>query len=151
MQQPKCVVIAPSMIPRKSGNRIKNDRRDALSLARLERAGELTHIHVPLPDDEAMRDLTRGREDSVKALRTARQRLRAFLLRYGCRYPGKKTWGASHMRWLSDITMPHPAQQFTLQEYIHAITECTERVNRFTDQIQKLLPEWRMAPVVAAL
>lgn len=150
-QDIQCVVIAPSMTPRKSGNRIKNDRRDALSLARLERAGELTQVHVPLPDDEAMRDLTRGREDSVKALRTARQRLGAFLLRYGYRYPGKKTWGASHMLWLSDITMPHPAQQFTLQEYIHAVMECTERVDRFTAQIQKLLPEWRMAPVVAAL
>jgi len=150
-QNLQCVVIAPSMTPRKSGNRIKNDRRDALSLARLERAGELTPVHVPCPDDEAMRDLTRGREDSVKALRTARQRLGAFLLRYGHRYPGKKTWSAPHMRWLSDITMPHPAQQFTLQEYINSVMECTERVNHFTGQIQKLLPEWRMSPVVTAI
>ena len=150
-QNLQCVVIAPSMTPKKSGVRIKNDRRDAESLARLERAGELTPVHVPRPDDEAMRDLTRGREDSVKALRTARQLLGAFLLRYGYRYPGKKTWCPAHMRWLSDITMPHPAQQITLQEYIHAVMECSERVNRFTDQIQKLLPNWRMAPVVAAL
>ena len=88
-----------------------------------------------------MRDLTRGREDAVKALRTARQRLGAMLLRYGYRYPGKKTWGPSHMRWLSDIAMPHPAQQITFQEYIHSVTECTERVRRLTEQIQKLLPE----------
>jgi transposase len=102
------------MVSRKSGARIKNDRRDAEILARLERAGELTHIHVPRGDDEAMRDLTRGWEDAVKAQRTARQRLGAFLLRYGHRFPGNKTWGSSHMRWLSDITMPHPAQQITL-------------------------------------
>lgn len=146
-----CVVVAPSMTPKKSGDRIKNDRRDAANLARLERAGELTAVHVPREDDEAMRDLTRGREDAVKAQRTARQRLGAFLLRYGYRYPGRKTWGPAHMRWLSDIAMPHPAQQITLQEYIHAVMECTERVNRLTEQIQKLLPAWRMAPVVKAL
>jgi len=146
-----CAVVTPSMTPKKSGDRIKNDRRDAENLARLERAGELTHIHVPQEDDEAMRDLTRGREDAVKALRTARQRLGAFLLRYGHRYPGKKTWSPAHMRWLSDITMPHPAQQVTLQEYTHAVRECAERVNRLTEQIQKLLPEWRMFPVVKAL
>lgn len=146
-----CAVVAPSMIPRKSGDRIKNDRRDAENLARLERAGELTHIHVLREDDEAMRDLTRGREDAVKALRTARQRLGAMLLRYGYRYPGKKTWGPSHMRWISDIAMPHPAQQITFQEYIHSVMECAERVRRLTEQIQKLLPEWRMAPVVKAL
>lgn len=146
-----CAVVAPSMVPRKSGDRIKTDRRDAEILARLERAGELTHINVPREDDEAMRDLTRGREDAVKAQRTARQRLGAFLLRYGCRFPGKKTWGPSYMRWLADITMPHPAQQITLQEYIHAVRECTERVDRLTEQIQKLLPTWRMTHVVKAL
>ena len=146
-----CAVIAPSMTPRKSGDRIKNDRRDAENLARLERAGELTHIYVLREDDEAMRDLTRGREDAVKAQRTARQRLGAFLLRHGYRFPGKKAWGPTHRCWLSDIAMPHPAQQVTLQEYIHAVRECTERVNRLTEQIQQLLPAWRMAPVVKAL
>jgi len=146
-----CAVVAPSMTPRKCGDRIKNDRRDAEHLARLERAGELTHIHVPREEDEAMRDLTRGREDAVIALRTARQRLGAMLLRHGYRYPGKKTWGPTHMRWLSDIAILHPAQQITLQEYIHAVRECTERVHRLTEQIQTLLPEWRMAPVVKAI
>ena len=98
-----------------------------------------------------MRDLTRAREDAVKAQRAARQLLGAFLLRHGHRYPDKKSWTPAHMCWLSDITMPHPAQQITLQEYIHAITESTERVTRLTDQIQKLLPEWHMEPVVKAL
>jgi len=146
-----CVVVAPSKTPKRSGDRIKNDRRDAQTLARLYRAGELTPVYVPRQDDEAMRDLTRAREDAVKALRTARQHLGAFLLRHGHRYPGKTSWTPAHMRWLSDITMPHPAQQITLQEYIHAVSEDTLRVDRLVDQILKLLPQWRLAPVVEAL
>jgi transposase len=146
-----CKVIAPSKTPKKSGDRIKNDRRDAETLARLERAGELTAIHVPREEDEAMRDLTRAREDTVKASKTARYQLNAFLLRYGKRYPGKASWTPFHMRWLSDITLPHPSQQIVLQEYIATVRVCSERVDRLTDQIQKLLPEWRMFPVVQAL
>jgi transposase len=146
-----CVVVAPSKTPRRSGDRIKNDRRDAQTLARLYRAGELTPVYVPRQDDEAMRDLTRAREDAVKALRTARQHLGAFLLRHGHRYPGKTSWKPAHVRWLSDITMPHPAQQITLQEYIHAVNEGSLRVDRLVDQILKLLPQWRLAPVVEAL
>ena len=137
------------MTPRKSGDRIKNDRRDAETLARLERAGELTAIYVPRGEDEAMRDLTRGREDAVKALRVARQQLGALLLRYGKRYPGK-SWTPVHRRWLSDSALPHPSQQIVLQEYITAVWVGTERVARLTDQIVKLLPDWRMAPVVKA-
>lgn len=147
----QCAVVAPSMIPKKSGNRIKNDRRDAENLARLERAGELTKVYIPREEDEAMRDLTRAREDAVKAQRAARQLLGAFMLRHGHRYSGSKSWTPAHMKWLSDITMPHPAQQITLQEYIHTITESTGRVARLTDQIQKLLPEWRLEPIVKAL
>jgi transposase len=146
-----CKVIAPSKTPKKSGDRIKNDRRDAETLARLERAGELTAISVPCEEDEAMRDLTRAREDAVRALKTARHQLNAFLLRYGKRYPGKASWTPVHMRWLSDITLPHPSQQIVVQEYSNTVTICSERVARLTDQILKLLPEWRMAPVVKAL
>lgn len=146
-----CAVVAPSMIPKKSGNRIKTDRRDAEALARLYRAGELTPIYVPREDDEAMRDLSRSREDASKAQRTARQRLGAMLLRHGYRYSGKKSWTPAHMRWLSDISMPHPAQQIALQEYIHAVRECSTRVDRLMEQMLSFLPQWRMAPVVKAL
>lgn len=146
-----CDVIAPSMTPKKSGDRIKTDRRDAVSLARLYRAGELTPVYVPREDDEAMRDLVRGREDAVNATRHARQRLSAFVLRHGFRYSGRKPWNVAHLRWFADIKMPHPAQQITLQEYIHSVEECSERVDRLTEQILILLPAWRMAPVVAAL
>lgn len=146
-----CTVVAPSLIPKKSGNRVKTDRRDAENLAKLHRAGELTPIYVPQEEDEAMRDLTRGREDAIKAQRTARQRLGAILLRHGHSYSGESTWTQAHMRWLSDIKMPHPAQQITLQEYIHTVKESTERVARLTEQIQKLIPACRMAPVVRAI
>jgi transposase len=146
-----CKVVAPSKTPKRSGDRIKNDRRDAETLARLERAGELTGIYVPREEDEAMRDLTRAREDGVKSLKTARHQLNAFLLRYGQRYPSKASWTPVHMRWLSDIALPHPSQQIVLQEYITAVRECTERTIRLTDQIAKLIPEWRLNPVVKAL
>jgi transposase len=145
-----CDVIAPSMTPKKSGNRIKTDRRDAVTMARLYRSGELTPVYVPREDDEAMRDLVRGREDAVNATRKARQRLSAFVLRHGLRYSGRNAWSVAHLRWLANIKMPHPAQQITLQEYIHSIEECSERVDRLTEQILKLIPTWRMAPVVAA-
>jgi transposase len=146
-----CKVVAPSKTPKKSGDRIKNDRRDAETLARLERAGELTGIYVPREEDEAMRDLTRAREDAVKSLKTARHQLSAFLLRYGKRYPGKGSWTPVHMRWLSDIVFPHPSQQIVLQEYLTTVRVCTERTTRLTDQIAELLPEWRLHPVVKAL
>ena len=146
-----CIVVAPSLIPKKSGDRVKTDRRDAMSLARLYRAGELTAIYVPREEDEAMRDLSRAREDAVNASRTARQRLGAMLLRLGYRYGRKTMWNASHFNWLSTIKMPHPAQQIAFQEYIHAVTECGERVSRLTEQIHKLIPEWRLASVVKAL
>ena len=146
-----CMVAAPSKIPRQSGNRIKNDRRDALMLARLHRAGELSAAHVPNSQDEAMRDLTRSREDAKGDERKSKQRLQAFLLRNGYRYTGKTPWSKVHMRWLADIKMPHRCQQVVFQEYIDTLNQCQLRVNRLTDQIRQLLPSWRMAPVVQAL
>ena len=145
-----CTVAAPSRIPRKSGDRIKNDHRDAINLARLHRAGELTAVHVPHAEDEAMRDLVRAREDTKGDEKKAKQRLLAFLLRSGHRYSGKAPWSQAHMRWLSGIKMPHRSQQIVLQEYIDALAVCKQRVQRLTDQIRELLPEWRMFPVVKA-
>jgi transposase len=109
-----CMVAAPSMIPKKSGDRIKNDRRDAAMLARLHRAGELTAVYVPDAQDEAMRDLTRAREDAVIAARKAKQRLNAFLLRNRLTFAGRTKWSNAFFNWLSDITMPYPAQQVAL-------------------------------------
>ena len=146
-----CVVIAPSLIPKKSGDRIKNDRRDALGLARLHRAGELKAVYVPTEEDEAMRDLTRTREDAVKALRVSRQVLLAFLLRLGYRYSGQSHWSKTHVNWIADIKMPHRAQQIALQEYVHSVKENAERVDRLTKQIQELSLSWQHAPMVKAL
>jgi transposase len=146
-----CSVVAPSRIPRSSGNQIKNDRRDALMLARLHRAGELTSVYVPRAEDEAIRDLTRAREDAKSDEKKSKQRLLAFLLRSGIRYTGRALWSQAHVRWLSDVKMPHRSQQIVLQEYIGTLNQCKDRVQRLTEQIQQLLPEWQLFPVVRAL
>lgn len=146
-----CTVVAPSMIPRRSGDRVKTDRRDAVSLARLHRAGELTAVYVPRAEDEAMRDLVRGREDAQQVEKKAKQRLSAFLLRHDRRYTGgKKPWSRAHRRWLADQSFDHPAQQIVFQEYVDTVQHCRERVKRLTDQLQALATQWRLAPVVAA-
>jgi transposase len=119
-------------------------------LARLHRAGELTYVFVPRADDEAMRDLTRAREDAKKAQRVAQQQLSGMLLRLGFRYP-RDHWTKAHFGWLADQKMPTPSQQVVFQEYIHAIKETTDRVARLTKQIEALVPSWRMAPAVNAL
>jgi len=139
------------MVPKKSGDRVKTDRRDAVSLARLHRAGELTPVYVPCEEDEAMRDLIRAQEDAKNAQRTAQQRLSAMLLRLGFRYSRKTAWTPAYFRWLSTLKMPHAAQQIAFQEYIHAVQDSTERVDLLTEQILNLMPHWRLAPMVKAL
>lgn len=146
-----CTVVAPSKTPKKSGDKIKNDRRDAMDLARLHRAGELTGVYVPAAEDEAMRDLTRAREDAKSVERKARQRLQALLLRHDQRFAGRTRWGQAHRRWLATVKMDHPAQQVAFQEYVDAVEESTRRVERLTEQIRSLSASWRMAPVVEAL
>ena len=146
-----CSVVSPSRIGRKPTDRVKTDRRDAMMLARLHRAGELTYVFVPRAEDEAMRDLTRAREDALKSQRVARQQLCGMLLRLGFRYPGRTAWTPAHFRWLAERKMPTPSQQVVFQEYIDAIEETTKRVERMTRQIDILIPSWRLAPVVKAL
>lgn len=146
-----CMVAAPSLIPQKSGVRIKNDNRDAVSLARLLRAGELTGIYVPDIEDEAIRDLTRARNDARIAERKAKQRLHSFLLRNDFIYSGKTTWIKSHFNWLATLKMKHPVQQVAFQEYIDAVHECSERIARINEQLKKAALEWRWAPTVKAL
>jgi len=145
-----CVVVAPSLIPRKPGQRVKTDRRDALGLAELDRAGALTPVWVPDADHEAMRDLVRARAAAVRALRRARQQLTGFLLRHG-RLRHGRNWTLAHRRWLSTIRFDHPAGQIVLQDGIHAVEDAEARRDRLTGQIEELLPRWSMAPVVEAL
>ena len=96
----ECAVIAPSLIPRRPGARVKTNRRDAVKLARLYRAGELTDIWTPDEAHEALRDLVRAREAAVKDRTRKRQEIRSFLLRHGKIYPGKKAWGTKYFKWL---------------------------------------------------
>ncbi len=147
-----CDVVAPSRIPKRPGDRIKTDRRDALKLARLLRAGELTGIWVPDEEQEAMRDLCRARADMKSQERKARQQLNAFVLRHGHHWPSNKVrWTATHYNWLEGLKFAHDWQQVVLQEYIDAVKAASERVTSMTDQMMRVLPQWRMAPIVDAL
>jgi transposase len=148
----ECHVVAPSLIPKKAGERVKTDRRDALKLARLLRSGDLTPVWVPDTDQEAMRDLTRARDDMKSQERKARQQLNAFLLRRGHRWPSrKKRWTRMHFNWLESIQFEQPWLQIVLQEYIDAVKAATDRVADLTDQLMRALPSWSLAPVVEAL
>jgi transposase len=144
-------VIAPSLIPRKAGDRVKTDRRDARNLARLARAGELTAITVPDAGDEAVRDLTRAREDAVGARRVARQQLQGLLLRHGIVYSGRTRWTKAHTRWLGTLKMPDPMQQIVLTEYWLSVQRADEQVARLTQALRDALPTWRWSAVVSAL
>jgi len=139
-----CMVAAPSLIPRKSGERIKTDRRDAIMLTRLYRAGELTGVVVPDADDEAMRDLYRARNDAKNMCKTAKQQLLGFLLRMGVMYSiGKTHWTKMHYRWLGEVNLPHPAQQLALQEYLDAIRQSENRVARLEGMLQSSAQTWK--------
>ena len=146
-----CDVVAPSSIPKRAGDRVKTDRRDALMLARLSRSGDLTAVRVPGAADEAVRDLVRAREDAVRECRNARHRLKALLLRNGITYAGKSSWTAAHLRWLSTLKLEHAAQQIGFQEYLHAISEATARIARLEQALRDTLPEWSLKPLVQAL
>jgi len=147
----ECVVVAPSLIPMKAGERVKTDRRDATMLAKLHRAGELTAIWIPDAAHEAMRDLVRARATAVRVLSKARQHLQGFLLRHDKVYQGAHAWTLAYRRWLTTVRFDHPAQQIVLQDYIHAVEDAQARRDRLTQQIEDLLPNWSMAPVVAAI
>jgi transposase len=145
-----CAVIAPSLIPKRPGERVKTNRRDAVTLARLHRAGELTRIWVPDPDHEAVRELVRAREAAMEELRRTRQHLQSFLLRHGCIFSGRQPWTRAHARWLAELTFEHPAQYLVLREYRQAIADAETRLARLTAQVTEVAAAWAMAPVVAA-
>lgn len=146
-----CAVVSPSQIPRRAGDRVKTDRRDSESLARLDRAGELAAVYVPEPEDESIRDLARAREDVRRSRQKTRQQVQALLLRRGKRFTGKCAWTLAHRRWLSDLTLEHPAQRIALEEYLAAIDEATARLGRIEAALVDQVSGWRFAPVVDAL
>jgi transposase len=144
-------VVAPSLIPQKPGDRVKTDRRDAVPLARLARSGDLPVVDVPQVADEALRDLARAREDTLGDLKSAKCRLQAFWLRHERRDTGRATWGPAHLRWLSAVVCPTPAPHIVFQEYVRAMNEHTERLQRLDQELQAQVTSWRLQPVVAAL
>jgi transposase len=144
-------VVAPSQIPKKAGDRVKTDRRDAVQLARLRRSGALTPVDVPGVEDEALRDLGRARADALKDGKAAKVRLKAFLLRQDIRYDGRATWGPAQLRWLAEVVCPTPAHQIVFQAYVRAVSEQTERLQRLEAELQPQVQTWRWAPVVDAI
>lgn len=147
----RCVVAAPSLTPRRAGDKVKTDRRNACDLARLLRSGDLTGIWVPSVEDEAIRDVCRARDATRLALKRSKQRLKSFLLRLGLPYTGKAMWTPAHRRYLAKIVCPTPAQQIVYQELLHAVDEQSARMGRLEAELQGLLPGWRLQPVVQAV
>ena len=122
-----------------------------MPLARLARSGDLTTVSVPTVEDDAIRDLTRAREDAISDLKDAKFRLKAFLLRHAIRYVGRANWGPAHLRWLSEVVCPTPVQQIVFQEYVRAVSEHHERLQRLEQALQEHVKAWRLYPVVEAL
>jgi transposase len=147
----ECTVVAPSLIPKKAGDRVKTNRRDALGMATQFRAGELTAVWVPDPRHEAMRDLTRARGSAVDDLRSKRQEVLSFLLRQGRHYAGKKTWTKTHMRWLASQKLNHAEQRIAFEEMLLAVRQAEERIARLEQAIRVAVPDWSLAAVVEAL
>ena len=146
-----CMVVAPSLIPTRPGDRVKTDRRDAVNLAKLLRASELTAVWVPDEGHEAMRDLVRARAAAVVSVRVYRQQISGFMLKHGRKYYRKKAWTMRYMRWLQEQQFDHPAHQIVLQEMIEALRLSKERVARLEKAIEEFLPTWSLGHVVQAL
>lgn len=146
-----CVVVAPSLVPVQSGNKVKTDRRDAAKLSRFLRSGDLTAVYVPDEASEAMRDLERARDDAKKSERVGRHQLGKFLLRHGRRYDGGTSWTQAHLAWIRSQTFKHEAQQHVLVDYLHTVEEVSSRVTRLEQNIADLVGSWNQAPLVTAL
>lgn len=146
-----CYVVAPSLIPKKAGERVKTDKRDALKLVKLLKSEDLTAIYVPEPEDEAVRDLSRARERAMKDLKEAKYQLKALLLRNNIRYEGTANWSKKHLRWLTELILPHPAQHIVLQEQLQTIEERIRRLERLDNELTHHVNQWRYYPVVKAI
>lgn len=146
-----CYIVAPSLIPKKPGDRVKTDKRDAAKLARLFRADELSTIYVPEAEDEAIRDLSRARETAMKDLKDAKLQLKGFFLRNNINTVVKDNWSKKHLRWLTELVLPHHSQQIVLQEMIQIISERMQRLQRLDNELIHQVKNWRYYPVVKAI
>jgi len=147
----ECMVVAPSLIPKKPGERVKTNRRDALGLVKQLRAGDLTAVWVPDAGHEAMRDLTRARETAVEDLRCKRQQVSGFLLRQGLHYPGERAWTKTHRGWLASQKLEYAEQRIAFEEMLLAMRQAQERIERLEQAIRVAVPDWSLADVVTAL
>jgi transposase len=138
-------------MPKKTGDRVKTDRRDARQRARLRRSGDLTPVSVPAVDDEAIRDLSRAREETLRDRKAAQWRRQAFVLRHDIRSTGRAHWSPAHRRWLSEVGCPTPAQPIVLPASVQTVTAQTERLGRLELARHAQVQTWRFAPVVEAL
>ena len=146
-----CMVVAPSLILKKPGERVKTNRRDAVSLVKQLRGGDLTAVWVPDPQHEAMRELTRAREVAVEDLRRKRQQVSAFLLRQGLHYPGERAWTKAHRAWLVSQKLEYAEHRITFEEMLLAMRQAQERIERLEQAIRVAVPDWSLAEVVTAL
>jgi transposase len=144
-----CTVAAPSLIPVKAGERRKNNRIDAVKLAKLLRAGDISPVWVPDEAHEALRDLVRTRGTALKDLRRKRQHITSFLLRHG-RFYERKAWGRTHARWLADQSFAHPAQTAAFHDMVEAAAGAASRLSRLEALIEELVPQWSLAGVAEA-
>ncbi|BCF97291.1 IS110 family transposase [Paraburkholderia sp. PGU19] len=147
----ECMVCAPSLIPRKPGEHIKTDRRDAVKLVRSLRAGDLSAVYVPSVDDEAFRDLARAWVIAKDDLKRARQRVKAFLLSHGVRYTGSADWGPAHRRWLSAYSFDSAWQQFAFEELRRAIEDRLAQCDRLESALREAVVNWRFYPAALGL
>lgn len=146
------MVAAPSLIPRKPGDRVKTDRRDAKKLAQLLRSNELTPVWVPDAKQEALRDLIRAREDSQEDTLRKRNQISKFLLRLDKRPPhGVKSWTVKYIQWLKSLAFDQAAQGIVLKEYIHALEETEARKDRLEKEITEIVKYSEQAPAISAL
>ena len=144
------LVVAPSLIPKKPGERVKTDRRDAAHLARLLGSGDRTSVYVPTVEDEAVRALARAREAAIGVLKDAKLRLKSFRLRHGLNSSGRASWNEAHLRYLAKVVCPTPAQPIVVQESLPAVSAQTERVRRLEDELVDIAGTWRLQPIVDA-
>lgn len=145
-----CIVVAPSLVPGKPGDRVKTDRRDARKLTHFLRSGDLTEVHVPDEAVEAVRDLERARDDAKRAERVARHQLEKFLLRHDRHWEGT-TWTRKHRDWIRSQKFVYPAQQRVLVDYLKAVEDLTERVTGLTANLAELVRDTVLAPLVHAI
>lgn len=146
----ECQVVAPSLMAKRPGDKVKTDRRDAVEIARQLRAGDLTHVYVPRVEDEAVRDLCRARDAALVTLKAAKLRLKSFLLRLGLPYTGRADWNDAHRRYLAKVVCPTAMQQIVFQESVRAVDEQVERLHRIEKELLEVVPSWRLHPIVHA-